>query len=180
MKNFALLLFVIIAYIGCSKKSHIEDMKTLNVGDVIFDESTRELRTKSGAVLDVQKYKDANIAFVATSLEIISSAKSMSGINEDYCYTCGYRVEIDHHVWWGADAYDIGGHIGIHSGMGYFIFRPGNLYMHTGVFIYRGTDCDSIFFLQNSISDDPTNSIIRLDEPNCTGPLLLYNAGGGI
>ncbi len=182
MKNFALLLFVVIAYMGCSKKNHIEDMKTLNVGDVIFDESTGQLHTKSGTLIDIQKYKEANVALKATSLEVIASTNQTFDFFYDVyeCDECGYRVEIDHHIWWGAGVYDEGGDIGMDSSGGAFLFRPGQLYMSQGTFIYRGRGCKSLRFLAAALEEDPTNSIIKLQPGQCSGPAMQYAAGGGI
>lgn len=154
---------------GYSQKTH----KFTNIGNVVYNEKEKQFYNKKGQKINLSSYRKNGELLTVSSLTFSSSIK-VANTTASTGSPCGYQVNINEHNFWDSSAYDQSGDIGVDIKLGAFVFRPGNLYMKTGTFIYRGTQAESLYFLKNLKENDPTNSVVALSGTNCSGTDFSY------
>lgn len=194
LSSICLLFLCVVTFLtSCEKEDTSvkkQDTNWINVGNVVYNESEKVFYNEIGEVLDLEKIKNSspneNALLKATSITVISSTmsnnqqrtpKSLNAARSPDSYA--YIVNLDVHIWWGADQHDRGGDIGADSQS--FIFRPGNLHMTGGTFKYSSTASTiearlSRQFLYAVYEDDPTETVTLTQ--NFSGPVMQYPYNG--
>jgi len=171
-KNVVVISVMAILFLSFQNGYSQQIRKFKNIGSIIYNEKEKQFYNASGQKINLNSYRKDGELLTVNSLTINSIIKTSNTVLAGN--PCGYKVNIDEHNFWDSSAYDQNGEIGVDISMGAFVFRPGNLYMKTGTFIYRGAQAESLSFLKHLKEDDPTNSVVELSGANCSGATFSY------
>ncbi|EFK56001.1 hypothetical protein [Sphingobacterium spiritivorum] len=191
------LIILFIGITSCQKQNDLipnkDSNQFINIGEVVYNSSSNLYYNNKGKLIDLDSIKKTlkpNQFLEVSSLSIISDEgidNSPNDINNipnrkrtantaKNAHTQGYIVNIDNHIWWGADNLDNGGDIGISTSAKAFIFRPGELYMRHAKFKFAsGSNNDGAVWARNFLwalyQADPTDTVILSD---FKGPAMTF------